>query len=292
MIPCCALSATSLVAWVLTTMPSATGMVQEACGLGIGRPLPASGTSTRHCRQAPTGSSSGWSQKRGIWTPTCSAARITSVPGGTLTWTPSMVSVTRSVFSTSAVRHAEAPSAAKTVEATGSNGQPPLRQVLEVLVAEVLDRARDRAGRAVTQGAERAAQDVVALVEQEVEVGLAADALLEVGQGLHQPPGALAARRALAARLVLVELGPAQHRPDHAGGLVEDLQGAGAEHRPGRADRLEVEGDVEVLGGQDRRGGPARRPELQLVALADAAGQVDQGAQGDAQRRFVLTRAR
>ena len=98
MIPCCALSATSLVTWVLTTMPSATGIVQDAWGFGIGRPLPASGTSTRHCRQAPTGSSSGWSQNRGIWTPTCSAARMIRVPTGTLTWTPSMVSVTRSVF--------------------------------------------------------------------------------------------------------------------------------------------------------------------------------------------------
>ena len=94
MIPCWALSATSLVAWVLTTMPSATVIVQEACGLGKPRPLPASGMSTRHCRQAPTGASSGWSQKRGICTPTCSAARITRVSLATSTWMPSMVTLT------------------------------------------------------------------------------------------------------------------------------------------------------------------------------------------------------
>ena len=82
MTPCCALSATSLVSWVLTTMPGATGSVQAACGFGKPRPLPASGTSTRHCRQAPTGASSGWSQNRGICTPTCSAARITRVSFG------------------------------------------------------------------------------------------------------------------------------------------------------------------------------------------------------------------
>ena len=41
----------SLLAWVLTTMPSATGSVQDACGLGSPRPLPASGTSTRHWRR-------------------------------------------------------------------------------------------------------------------------------------------------------------------------------------------------------------------------------------------------
>ena len=55
--------------------------------MGIGRRLPSGpgvATSTRHWRQAPTGSSSGWSQNRGIWMPTCSAARMTRVPLGTL----------------------------------------------------------------------------------------------------------------------------------------------------------------------------------------------------------------
>ena len=35
MMPCCALSATGEVTWVLTTMPSATASVQEACGLPV-----------------------------------------------------------------------------------------------------------------------------------------------------------------------------------------------------------------------------------------------------------------
>ena len=114
---------------------------------GSPRPLPASGTSTRHWRQAPTGASSGWSQNRGIWTPTCSAARITRVSLGTLTSTPSMVSVTRSVFSTlgrlgpGVVVMRWLPRARRAVEAAGSNGQPPCVEVREVLVAEVLDRA-------------------------------------------------------------------------------------------------------------------------------------------------------
>ena len=109
MMPCCALSATSDVNCVLTTMPSATSIVQEACGLGNPRPLPASGMSTRHCRQAPTGSSSGWSQNLGIEMPRSSAARISRVPFGTLSWMSSMVSVTR--FSTSV----EGPSSRSTV---------------------------------------------------------------------------------------------------------------------------------------------------------------------------------
>src|SRR4051812_4874430 len=300
MIPCCALSATSLVTWVLTTMPSATGSVQEACGLGKPRPLPASGMSTRHCRQAPTGESRGWSQNRGICTPTSSAARITSVFSGTETSIPSMVSDT--VFTSSAndgldavpvfsgavviSRHFQLvgeESGLHRVERAAALGE-----VLEVLVAEVLDRAVDRADRAVGECAERPPEDVVALVEEQVEVALLADALLELGEHLHQPPGALAARSALATGLVLVELGPAQHGPDHTRGLVEDLERAGAQHRSGRSHLLEAERYVEVLGGQQRGAGPAGRPELQLVALPDTTGEVDQLAQGDAERGFVL----
>ncbi len=88
--PRCAFSATGELSWVRTTMPSATGMVQEATGLRW------PSISTMHWRQAPAGSSSGWSQKRGIWVPMVSAARITNVPLGTCTSTPSMVSVTSS----------------------------------------------------------------------------------------------------------------------------------------------------------------------------------------------------
>ena len=88
----CAFSATGELSWVRTTIPSATVWVQDACGLGIGRP-PIS-TSTRHCRQAPTGSSSGWSQNRGMAVPIRSAVRITSSPLGAMTLTPSMVSRT------------------------------------------------------------------------------------------------------------------------------------------------------------------------------------------------------
>ena len=81
----------------MTSMPSVTVMVHEACGLGIGRSVPSGpgvATSTRHWRQAPTGSSSGWSQNRGIWTPICSAARITRVFLGTDAATPSTVRFT------------------------------------------------------------------------------------------------------------------------------------------------------------------------------------------------------
>ena len=74
MTPPCALAATGEVSWVLTTMPSATVWVQEATGLRW------PSTSTRHCRQAPAGASSGWSQNRGIAMPIRSATRMTSSP--------------------------------------------------------------------------------------------------------------------------------------------------------------------------------------------------------------------
>ncbi len=90
--PCCALSATGEVSCVLTTMPSATVIVQDACGFGIGRPFIS--TSTRHCLHAPAGSSNGWSQNRGITVPSRSAVRISSSPLGAMTSSPSMVSLT------------------------------------------------------------------------------------------------------------------------------------------------------------------------------------------------------
>ena len=96
-VPRWAFSAIGLVSWVFTTMPSVTVVVQAVSGLRW------PSTSTMHCRQAPTGSSSGWSQNRGIWMPSSSAARMTRVPLGTETSKPSMVSVMRSVGTTSAV---------------------------------------------------------------------------------------------------------------------------------------------------------------------------------------------
>ena len=171
--------------WVRTTMPSATVWVQEACGLGIGRP-PIS-TSTRHCRQAPTGSSSGWSQNRGMAVPIRSAARMTSSPFGASTVTPSMVSRTclpaRRQF---ASRPLHAPGAGcrrhsllvpfdgrfstwvtsallthavRSATPSDHRRRPTGHQVLE-LGPEVLEAGQDRRGRGIAERAERAAGDV------------------------------------------------------------------------------------------------------------------------------------
>jgi len=87
--PAWAFSATREESWVRTFIPSVQVVVHDAIGLAW------PSTSTRHWRQAPTGSSSGWSQNRGIWIPSSSAARITSMPLGTVISKPSMVTVTR-----------------------------------------------------------------------------------------------------------------------------------------------------------------------------------------------------
>ena len=75
--------------WVRTTMPSATGVVQEA-----GAPVRPS-ISTRHRRQEPNASRLSVAQSLGTDTPAIWAARMTEVPSGTVTAWPSMVRVTQ-----------------------------------------------------------------------------------------------------------------------------------------------------------------------------------------------------
>src|SRR6201987_778537 len=278
--PCCALSATADVSCVLTTIPSVQTVVHEASGLRW------PSISTRHCRQAPIESSSGWSQNRGIWMPRVSAARMISVPFGTLITNPSMVTVTDCVVVCTVIELPIRPQrGGRRVERAAA-----FLLVLDDLVAEILDGGGKRHRHGVAERAERAADDVHAHVEDRFQVLAGALALLDPLARPHQPPGALPAWRALAAGLVLVEPGPPQRCPHDAGGLVEDLQRAGAEHRPGRRHRLEVQRHVQVRIGQQRRRRPARGPELQPVAAAGPAGQVEQLAQRDAERRLVLAR--
>src|SRR3989440_1838455 len=286
--PRCAFSATGEVSWVRTTMPSVQVVVHEASGLTC--PV----TSTRHCRHAPAGSSSGWSQNRGIWSPSSSAARITSVPLGTAISNPSMMTVTPSVTGASAPDSFVSVMSLPSEQGGGGRVEraAALLLVLEVLVPEVLDRGGDRADRAVAERAERPAEDVVADVQQLLQVLLAALAVLQPVEHADHPERPLPAGRALAARLVLVELGPPQHGTDHARGLVEDLQCPRAEQRPGRRHLLEVERHVEVLVGEDWGRRPARRPELEPVPGPDPAREIQQLAQRDAQRGLVLARGR
>src|SRR5256885_7785110 len=78
---------------------------------------------------------------------------------------------------------------------------PAGANVVAELAAELVDVARDRHRGRVAERAEAVAEDPVADVEQEVEVVLLGVAVLDPVQELHHPAGALAARRALVARL-------------------------------------------------------------------------------------------
>src|SRR5205823_13029668 len=89
------------------------------------------------------------------------------------------------------------------------------------LVAELGDVARDDHRVRVAERAEALAVDAVADVEQQVELALRRAAVLELAQDRRQPARALAARRALPARLVLVELRVADPELHHAAAVVE-----------------------------------------------------------------------
>src|SRR3954465_2072740 len=78
--------------------------------------------------------------------------------------------------------------------------------VLLELLAESVDVARHRHRRRVPERAEALTEDAVADVEQQVEVALLRRPVLERVEDLHYPARADAARRALTARLVHVEL--------------------------------------------------------------------------------------
>src|SRR5262245_59872307 len=105
----------------------------------------------------------------------------------------------------------------------------PLRDVRLVLVAEVLEARLDRADGSVGERTERLEQDVPTELVQERQVLLATVALLDPPEHATHPPRALAARRALATRLVRIELHQASGRLDDAVGLVHHDDRAGPE---------------------------------------------------------------
>ena len=95
--------------------------------------------------------------------------------------------------------------------------------------------------------------------------------------------------RALAARLVAVELGEPQREVDDRHRVVDHDDRAGAEHRAGLGHVSKSYGEVEVLGQQHRRRRAAGEPALDLAALGRAAGEaVDDVARRDAELDLVV----
>src|SRR6202161_3134244 len=96
-----------------------------------------------------------------------------------------------------------------------------------ILVDAPLDLAPDvpqltlyRPGGAVAEGADGVALDLLGHLEQHVDLALVRPAVGHAGEHAPHPAHALAARGALTAALMLVEIGDARHRPDDVGGLV------------------------------------------------------------------------
>ena len=126
-----------------------------------------------------------------------------------------------------------------------------------------------------------------AIVSRSIGVASPVDQALE---HLHRPVRPLAAGRALAAGLVVVEARGPQRQLHDRGGVVADDDRAGSEHRARLLHRLEAVRQVEpLLGGQDRRRGAAREEALDLAALGRPAGEpVDQLPGRDPQLDLVV----
>ena len=154
--------------------------------------------------------------------------------------------------------------------------QRPSRMCASTLGAEVLQRRERRRRLGVAERAQRLARDVVRRRSSSRSRSRISPSPRSIFvQDLEQPVAALAARRALAARLVRVEVHQVHRRPHHARRLVHDDDAGGAEHRSGLLHGVEAGRDVELIGQQDRHRRSAGNHRLELVAVADAAGAVE-----------------
>src|SRR5690606_22909615 len=108
------------------------------------------------------------------------------------------------------------------------------------LVAEAADAPADGPRGGVGEGADGPALHLVADLQEQVEVAEVALALVDAGEQLVEPAGAVAAGRALAARLVPVEVGDAPGEAHHVGVFVEEAEAGGAHRGAGLAERLGV----------------------------------------------------
>ena len=108
----------------------------------------------------------------------------------------------------------------------------PSTLVLDVmleLVAEMPDEALHRQRRRVAQRADRAARRCCRPpTSGQIQILLAALAVLDTVDHALQPAGSFAARRALPAGFLVVEIGQAHQRPHHAARVVHDDHRAGA----------------------------------------------------------------
>src|SRR5215213_1490564 len=225
---------------VSTRMPLATGMLQAMSSQPAAAPSPS--ISTMQIRQLPGTERAGCQQKNGMTWPLARAACITVWPSSASTRSPSMK------ISTMERRLRDGPFGADRLEPAVVARAAVHDPVLE-LVAVLGEDADRRVARGVAHAADRRA--VVRLRDRDqaldvVELAVAGDDAVD---DLVQPAHAFAARRALAARLVVVEAHQHLEQADHARAFGDDDHAAGAEPGACRSDARVVERQRLDLGG-------------------------------------------
>src|SRR5208282_3398571 len=174
---------------------------QAQLAIGFGEPA----SSTRHMRQLPAIDSRSWKQKRGISAPAASQAWSSVYSGGTSISLPSMMSLVIALslrrLGYRRIQHAHRVGIGGIfVDAALDLGPEMPQQTLH------------RPGRAVAERADRVAFDLLGHIPKGVDLALLSAAFRHAGEQAPHPAHALAARRALAAALVLVEVGDPRHR--------------------------------------------------------------------------------
>src|SRR5579859_1122711 len=160
------------------------------------------------------------------------------------------------------------------------------------LRTEVHEEALDRPGGGIAQAADGVTLDLAGDVEQQVDLlrlGLAGD------HPLHDPPhpaGALAAGGALAAALVLVEVGEPGDRGDDVAVLVHDDHGGGAEAGLAGGQVVEVhQGDLALFGGDHPHRRAAGNDRLEVSPAAAYAPEMVVDELADRDRHRLLDHA-
>mmetsp|Transcript_19846 Transcript_19846/g.46594 ORF Transcript_19846/g.46594 Transcript_19846/m.46594 type:complete len:218 (+) Transcript_19846:60-713(+) len=137
--------------------------------------------------------------------------------------------------------------------------------VLDVLL-EMPEQALHRPSRGVPERADGMALDLPADLLEHGYLPLVGVALLHPDEYVLEPRRALPARRALAAALVLVEVGEAADGPDHVHRVVEHGDGGGAQAGTLRAEVVELhEGLVALRLVEDGHGRTAGDARLEAV---------------------------
>ena len=138
------------------------------------------------------------------------------------------------------------------------------------LVPVVPDKTLHRPGSSVAQGTDSMSLDLLGQLPKHVDLGVVCLSDLEASHHVREPTGALPAGRALAAALVLVELGQPENALDDVGLLVHH------DHRRSAQTALQLPQRVEVhqhilaeLLWQETHTGPPGNDGLEVVPAAN-----------------------